>query len=154
MTPRSVVFGIFGAAALATVCGLSAQQDFAPSRFAVVDVYVDSVEPLAAWQFELAEGSGSMQVVGIEGGNGAGFAEPPYYDRAAVANGEADRVIVANFSLRTTLELPRGRTKVATVHVRLRGAAPPDYELRLVAAGAADGRPIEAKISLDARTGR
>jgi hypothetical protein len=47
-----------------------------------------------------------------------------------------------------------GRTRVATVHVRLAGGAAPNYDLRLVAAGAADGRPIDAKISFDTRNGR
>lgn len=132
---------------------LFAQQD-APGRFAVVDVYVESEEPLAAWQFELAERGGRMQVVGIEAGGSGAFMEPPYYDRDAVRAGAADRVIVADFSLREPQDLPVGRTRVARVHVRLDGAAAPDYALRLVAAGAADGRPIDAAISLDAEQGR
>jgi hypothetical protein len=56
--------------------------------------------------------------------------------------------------LRPPGELPRGRARVASVHVRLTGNAPPDYDLQLVAAGAADGHPIDATISFDTRTGR
>ena len=82
------------------------------------------------------------------------YPEAPYYDRAAVDRGAADRIIVASFSLSPAAELPVGRARVATVHVRLTGAAAPDYQLQLVAAGAADGRPIDAKITLDTRTGR
>lgn len=142
---------IVGAVALAGAFELAAPQE-ATTRFAVVDIYVASDEPLAAWQFELAERKGFMQVVGIEGGD-ASFAEPPFYDRAAVEQGDADRIIVADYSLSPPAELPVGRTRVASVHVRLAGAEP-DYDVRLVAAGAADGRPIDAEISLATRSGR
>jgi len=126
-------------------------QPSAPSRFAVVDVYVDSNAPVAAWQFELRERRGRMQVVGIEGGEGQGFREPPFYDQRAVARGTSDRVIVASYSLSAPEQLPSGRVRVASVHVRLLGEATPDYELRLVAAGTADGHAIDAKISLETR---
>lgn len=134
---------------------LAAQQD-TPGRFMVLDVYVESAEPLAAWQFELTERGGRMQVVGIESGGSAVFGDPPYYDRAAVERGAADRIIVADFTLDAAAELPSGRTRVARVHVRLDGDAQtvPDYDLRLVAAGAAHGRPIDAAISLQTDAGR
>jgi hypothetical protein len=133
---------------------LVAQQAPEASRFATVDVYIDSTEPLAAWQFELAERRGSMQVVGIEGGDSAVFDDPPYYDKATVARGAADRVIVADYTLSARATLPVGRTRVATVHVRLAGSAEPDYDLRLIAAGAADGQPLDANISFDTRMER
>jgi hypothetical protein len=142
-----------GTLALLTAGGLVAQQR-EQGRFATVDVYIDSAEPLAAWQFELGERRGAMQVVGIEGGDNASFGDPPYYDRAAVDRAAADRIIVADFSVSPPASLPVGRTRVATVHVRLAGGAAPNYDLRLVAAGAADGRPIDAKISFDTRNGR
>jgi len=140
-------------AALAASFGLVAQQ-LAAARFAVVDVYVNTTAPLAAWQFELRERHGEMQVVGVENGDSRAYPDAPYFDRAAVDRGAADRIIVASFSLRPAAELPVGRARVATVHVRLTGPASPDYQLQLVAAGAADGRPIDAKITLDTRTGR
>jgi hypothetical protein len=139
--------------ALAASFELFAQQT-AATRFAVVDVYVDSPVPLAAWQFELRERRGEMQVVGVENGDSRAYPDAPYYDRAAVERGAADRIIVASFSLRPAGELPVGRARVATVHVRLTGDAAPDYRLQLVAAGAADGKPIDATISLDTRPGR
>jgi hypothetical protein len=150
---RGALAAIATLALLAAAGGLVAQQ-LEQGRFATVDVYIDSAEPLAAWQFELGERRGSMQVVGIEGGANASFGDPPYYDRAAVERAAADRIIVADFSLSPPASLPVGRTRVATVHVRLAGSAAPDYDLRLVAAGAADGRPIDAKISFDTRNGR
>lgn len=120
-------------------------------RFAVVDVYVESERPLAAWQFELAENAGQMQVVGIEGGDAEAFDDPPYYDRDAVEAGTAERIVVASFSMSPPSGLPVGRTRVATVHVRLAGPSPADYELNLVAAGGADGNSIDARISFDTR---
>jgi hypothetical protein len=147
---RSTLLLILSAACVAGVLDAIAQP---PRRFAVVDVYLDASEPLAAWQFELAERRGGMQVVGIEGGESASFAEPPFYDRAAVDRGAADRIIVADFSLEPPAQLPSGRTRIASVHVRLAGGEPPDYDLRLVAAGTADGRSINADISLAMREG-
>lgn len=146
---------VCGAALLATTAGgqenpLGAR---AAPTFDVVDVYVDSERPLAAWQFELEETGGRMRVVGIEGGETAPFADAPYYDRDAVAGGTADRIIVASFSTVSPPELPVGRTRIASVHVRLDGRQPPDYRLTLVAAGAPDGRPIAAEISFDTRSG-
>lgn len=140
---------------LATTAG--GQEGFAERAlptFQVVDVYVDSERPLAAWQFELEEAGGRMRVVGIEGGDAAPFASAPYYDRDAVDGGTADRIIVASFSTLAPAELPVGRTRVASVHVRLGAGAAPDYRLRLVAAGTSDGRPIDADISFDIRNGR
>ena len=67
MTRRALFMFLLFGAAFAAACELRAQQQPA-TRFAVVDVYVDSAEPLAAWQFELTERGGRMQVVGIEGG--------------------------------------------------------------------------------------
>lgn len=155
MSARRTCIGAIAALALLAAGALVAQQNAARSgRFATVDVFIDSAEPLAAWQFELGERRGAMQVVGIESGDNASYGDPPYYDRAAVERAAADRIVVADFSLSPPAGLPVGRTRVATVHVRLAGSAAPDYDVRLVAAGAADGRPIDAKISLDMRNGR
>jgi len=156
MRARSLAVLTLALVAFAASVELFAQQA-AATRFAVVDVYVDSSVPLAAWQFELRERNGGMQVVGVENGDSRAYPDAPYFDRAAVDGGTADRIIVASFSLRPEAELPVGRARVATVHVRLTGNAAsdyPDYELQLVAAGAADGKPIDATISLDTRAGR
>ena len=152
MTRRALIVFLLCVAAIAA-WELRAQQQPA-TRFTVVDVYVESMEPLAAWQFELTERGGRMQVVGIEGGESVSFAEPPFYDRDAVEQSAADRIIVADFSLNSADELPSGRTRVARVHVRLSGEEQPDYELRLVAAGSTNGRSIDAEVSLDTGTGR
>ena len=118
-------------------------------RFEAVEIYVDSGSaPLAAWQVELTEANGRMKVAGIENGEDAAFAEPPHYDRDAVEAGEADRVMVAAYSLSLESALPRGRTRVTTVHVQIAGAGEPHFQVRLVAAGDAQGHPIAAQASL------
>ena len=123
-------------------------------RFGTVDVYVDTSAPLAAWQFELTEANGLMTVVGVENGQSNAFGDTPYYDLEAVGRGGADRIVVADFSLADVSALPRGTTRIATVHVQLTGSAEPDYRVRLIAAGDAAGRAIEAAISLNSENGR
>ncbi|MCY4498617.1 MAG: hypothetical protein OXC14_15180 [Rhodospirillaceae bacterium] len=119
------------------------------TRFVALDIYIESTEPLAAWQFELREASGRMRVVGVENGETAAFGEAPYYDLAAVSEGAADRIIVADYSMRQAVELPTGRNRLATIHIRIEGTAEPDYVLDLVAAGSANGEPIRAYIDFD-----
>lgn len=135
---------------LLTAAPLSAQQ----IRFATVDVYLDTSAPLAAWQFELTEANGLMTVVGVENGQSRAFGGAPYYDLDAVSSGGADRIIVADFSLAGADTLPRGTTRIATVHVELTGSVEPDYRVRLITAGDSAGRTIEAAISLQAQNGR
>jgi len=123
-------------------------------RFATIDVYVNSPEPLAAWQFELSEATGAMAVVGVENGESEAFAGTPHYDLDAVTQGRAERIIVADYSLGESAELPVGRTRIATVHVRLTGAREPAFELQLIAAGNADGLPIDAAAVFELQEGR
>ncbi len=123
-------------------------------RFAALDVHLESTEPVAAWQFELSEAGGRMRVVGVENGDSPAFAKAPYYDRKAVSDGRADRIIVADFTLRPAAELPVGRVRIATVHVRLTGDSEPEYVLRLTTAGNAQGKPVPASIHLKLQQGR
>ena len=122
-------------------------------RFAAVDIYLEGGEPVAAWQFELNDRNGVMKIVGVENGESAAFERTPYYDREAVQLGTADRIIVADYSLADAALLPTGRTRIATLHLMFTGAADPAFELELVTAVTRDGRPIDASISLESRTG-
>ena len=115
-------------------------------RFVPVEIHLDSQQPVAAWQFELRDRNGAMKVVGIERGGIPAFPDAPYYDREAVAEGDADRIIVADFTLADESRLPRGRMRVATLHLMLEGDA--DFELHLVTATTSDGRAIDASIVL------
>lgn len=152
----AIVAGSALVALLALFAARGQQPTFAPApdsaasavRFTTLDVFVASSEPLAAWQFELAERNGRMTVVGVENGDSAAFRDAPYYDLETLQRGAADRIVIADFSLSNAASLPVGRTRVATVHLRLTGTAAPDYEVRLIAAGNSAGEPIDAAISL------
>ena len=130
-------------AALATAA--AADPNAAP-RFAPVEVYLESPEPVAAWQFEFADRAGAMKVVGIERGGHDAFPRAPYYDRDALDRGTARRIVVADYSLAIESALPRGRVRLATLHLLLEGD--PDFALRLVTATTPDGLPIDAAIAL------
>jgi len=112
-------------------------------RFAPLHIFLDSgSRPLAAFQFELNAAAGQIKIVGVEGGEHKAFKEAPYYDPAALAN---DRIIIAAFN--TGRELPKGRTRIATIHLQIIGDAEPDYELKLTFAADADAKEIPAEIS-------
>jgi len=139
----------------ALTAGAQPPAGFAPPvRFAAIDIYVQSTEPLAAWQFELTETTGAMAVVGVENGSAPAFADAPRFDLAAIDADRADRIIVADYSLADSDELPRGRTRIATVHVRLTGTQTPEFHLELIAAGNAAGQPIPADADFELQNGR
>lgn len=133
-----------------TVCG--AAEGSGEVRFAALDIYLQTSTPVAAWQFELNSRHGKMQVVGVEGGDSAAFRRAPYYDREAVQLGEADRLVVADYSLASVDELPSGRFRIATIHVMTSGVID-DIELTLITATAHDGTVIKATISHAGQTG-
>jgi hypothetical protein len=113
-------------------------------RFGVVDVFIDSGPlPLAAYQFELKVTAGDVTLVGVEGGEARAYRQPPYYDPAALAR---QRIVIAAFDVGS--DLPRGKSRVARLMVRVRGAAMPAYEATLSAAAAEDGTPVPATISV------
>ncbi len=114
-------------------------------HFAPLHIYLDSGnKTLAAYQFELKAAAGQIKIVGVEGGQHKAFEEAPYYDPAALAN---DRIIIAAFN--TGSELPKGRTRIATIHLQIIGNAEPDYELKLIVAGDVEANEIPAKISFE-----
>ena len=136
--------------AIVPVLARQAGQDYPTSRagvrFAPLHVYLDSgSNVLAAFQFELKATAGQVKIVGVEGGSHEAFSKtPPYYDPAALAN---DRIIIAAFS--TQPDLPKGRTRIATLHLQILGDAQPQYELKLVVAADPDGKEIPARISFE-----
>lgn len=114
------------------------------TRFEAIDVFVDSGnQRLAAWQLELKSTASDMQIVGIEGGEHPAFAEPPYYDARAMNN---NRVIIAAFN--TGDNLPSGRSRVARIHVQVRGAGARTWLSELTTSATADGTKIRAEISI------
>ena len=116
---------------------------FAAPQFVALDIVLDAPEPLAAWQFELS--GTSMTVVGIENGDSDAFGDAPYYDRYALQSGEADRIIVADYSIAS--DLPSGRIRLATIHVMIDGDTP-EYELKLITATTREGQRLDASITV------
>ena len=113
-------------------------------RFEAVHVYVDVKDAaLAAYQVEFAAETGNVKIAGIEGGEHHAFKKPPYYDLAAM---QKERVVIAAFN--TGRDLPRGKTRVATIHVQVTGEAAPRYVAKLVVAATADGKEIEGTVTL------
>lgn len=119
------------------------------NQFVAIDIFLESAEPVAAWQFELDNPHGPMKVVGVENGESSAFGDAPYYDREAVRRGAVDRIIVADFSLAEASRLPSGRFRIATLHLMLDDANVPSFELDLVIAVTQDGRPIDAMLSYE-----
>ncbi len=116
-------------------------------RFAHYDVFVDHGDPgLAAYQVEV-KFSANVTLVGIEGGEHPGFAEPPYYDPAALHNPRESRVILAAFT--TGADVPAIKTRVARVHVRIIGDAP-RVEASVITAANPAGERIDATVTLSA----
>ena len=130
----------------------AASNALAAPRFIALDVYIDTPEALAAWQFELRDLNRGMTVVGIENGDSAAFNDAPYYDREAVNAGEANRIIVADFTLAERSMLPRGEIRIATIHVMVDGAEP-NFNIELITATTREGQRIDASISLREQTG-
>lgn len=129
-----------------------AAQHESRNRFVAIDVFLESAEPVAAWQFELGNPGGPMKIVGVENGESAAFGDAPHYDREAVRRGAADRIIVADFSLAEANRLPSGRFRVATLHLMLEEKGVPPFDLDLVTAVTSDGQPVDAVLSLESRT--
>lgn len=117
-------------------------------RFEAVDIFVDSGPlPLAAYQIEIiarfAGDSGTATLVGVEGGEHAEFTSPPYYDPAALhANQAKERIIIAGMSTAGSDDLPRGRLRVARLHLRVDGEA--RYVTNLMVAGGPSAEKITA----------
>jgi len=109
-------------------------------RFQSLEIALEVEEPIAAYQVELVVTRGEATIVGVEGGDSPGFEDAPYYDPAALAGG---RIVVG--ALSTEHVLPRGRQRVAAVHMREAGPGPVEYELRLMAAADASGERTEAR---------
>lgn len=114
------------------------------SRFAAVDIVIDAKDqPLAAYQVSFAATQGDIRITSIEGGEHAAFSEPPFYDPKAIQN---ERAVFAGFSTNLAKDLPVGRTRVATVHVEIRGNVEPEYELKLSVAATVGGETIPVQL--------
>lgn len=109
--------------------------------FAWIEIWIDSGDrPLSAWQAELRLLAPGARIAGIEGGEPTAFRDPPYYDPKAL---RAERAVLAAFSTAEEAALPRGRFRVATVHVEVPDGAIPAAQLVLETAAGPEGLEIE-----------
>ena len=116
-------------------------------RFETVNLRIDSARhPLGAYQLEFAAATGQVRIVGIEGGEHPAFTDPPYYDPDAIQN---DRVILADFNTAAPADLPRGQTRIATIHLQITGTVEPEYQTRLTVAADHEGNSIHAIIEME-----
>jgi len=108
--------------------------------FRVVDIYVDSKgAPLAAYQLRFSMRNTNVKIVGIEGGDHPAFREPPLYDPRAIQH---ERVIIAAFNTGPSDELPKGKTRVATIHLEAMGDDALQCTLKVQTAANPDGKKI------------
>jgi hypothetical protein len=118
-------------------------------HFKTIDIFVDSKEkPLAAYQLEFKSRTGNAKIVGVEGGEHETFKEAPYYDPKAM---QQERVIIAAFSTNAEGRLPKGKIRVATIHVQVTGDKDPDYAVELETAADSQGNKISAETSFEQR---
>jgi hypothetical protein len=139
-------------AVLLLVVGAAPGQEPVAGTFRAVDLFVDSGnEPLAAYQLSFACTVADAKIVGIEGGEHRAFAEPPYYDPKAMQN---NHVVVAAFNTTSPGQLPRGRTRIATIHIQTSATGAKAYELNVDAAATLAGEPITVSAQAIERTAK
>jgi hypothetical protein len=132
---------VLGAPALekATSAAAAGPQE-APRDFGWIEVWIDSgADALAAWQVDVRITSPDARIAGIEGGDPAAFREPPTYDPRAL---RGERAVLAAFSTAPAEGLPRGRVRLATIHVELPAGATPQATITLEAAADPEGRRL------------
>jgi hypothetical protein len=139
---------ILAASLLSAAAQQTATNDSA-IRFRAVDIYVDSKDkPLAAYQIEFSVTNGNARIVGIEGGEHSAFSEPPFYDPKAMQH---ERVIIAAFSTNVASNLPKGKMRIATIHIQTGSAVELEFELKLQAAADSNGNKIAAEANAEER---
>ena len=118
-------------------------------RFQAVDIFIDSKEtPLAAYQLEFLVKTGDAKVVGVEGGEHPLFKDAPFYDPKAIQH---ERIIIAAFTTAAADKLPKGKTRVATIHFQVSGERNPDYAITLETAATLEGRKIVVETTHEER---
>jgi len=119
------------------------------TSFKHIEVFVDSFEkPLAAYQFEILVKEGDAKIVGVEGGDHPAFREPPYHDPASLKSG---RIIIAAFH--TGKDLPHGRTRVARVHLIVKGNLNPEITVKPLAFATGAGEKFSANVIIASSKG-
>ncbi len=115
-------------------------------RFASVDVMIDTKDlPLAVYQLEFSATKEIVKIVGIEGSSHEAFREAPHYDPQAI---QRERVILAAFNTAAADKLPRGKVRIATIHLQITGDVEPVYQVNASVIATVDGKPIDAAVTV------
>ena len=121
----------------------------ANAEFRTVDVFIDSKgAPLGAYQLEWRVAAGQAKIVGIEGGEHPAFKEPPFYDPKAMQH---ERAILAGFKVAESAKLPKGRMRIATIHLQVADGKPCKYSIQRAAGVDHDGERISIEASTEER---
>jgi hypothetical protein len=113
-------------------------------RFTSVDIFLDPHgSPLAAYQLEFLADPARVTLVGIEGGAHSAFKDPPYYDAKALSG---NRVILA--ALNTAADVPKDKTRVARLHLRIVGTDRPTMTSKLIVAASSSEQKIQADVTV------
>ena len=123
------------------------------ARFVAMDIFVDSgSKTLAAYQIEITsqDAPGQTLLSGVEGGEHPAFEAPPRYDAQALhpQDNQPCRIIIAAFDVGH--DLPRGKTRVARLHMQYRGPSDsmPQLVARVMASATEGGEKIDAVATL------
>lgn len=136
------------------VAQVEAQSEGQSVTFAAFDVFIEPRgEALAAYQVEVraevGAAAGSIKIVGIEGGEGAAFADAPYYDVRAM---QSERAIIGALARDLGAGATKVRTRVARIHVMAEGITGKldvnQLSVKLQVAGDPQGRSIGAEVSI------
>lgn len=119
------------------------------AHFTAIDVTINPRgNSLAVYQLRIKLVRGAMKVVGVESGDGAFAAKPPYYDRKALDKPDAEEIVIAMFVTADNAKLPIGKTRVATIHLMTRDEGVPAFEAKLETAAGPDGKPFAADMEI------
>ena len=125
---------------------ITAQNDV---RFISVDLFIDTKDqPLAVYQLEFSATKDLVKIVGLEGSSHEAFREAPHFDPSAL---QQERIILAAFNTAAADKLPRGKTRIATIHLQVTGENDPVSRVKSSIIATIDGKPIEAALTAEIR---
>jgi hypothetical protein len=107
--------------------------------FAVYDLYIDSQEPLAAYQVKISDRNRSAKILSVEGGEHTAYRQPPHFDPKAI---QKNIIKLGAFRADKSENLPIGKTRVASLHVEIFEGRQPDFEVVVEAAARPGGQTI------------
>ena len=116
--------------------------------YVIVDVIAVTTEAVAAWQVQVDCPDPEALLVGVENGDADAFPDAPHHDPAAL---QGRRIILADYSTAARESLPRGRIRLATLHVERPAGMRPGLTVSDPLFATHDGARIQASVTLEIR---